>query len=72
MIKRADDIADKMVGLIKKDQKALNILMRARSFSRPVELTEFLDKRLLPALKRTIKVADYDNIREKLEISQGV
>ena len=67
LIKRADDIADKMVGLIKKDQKALNILMRAHRYTDERKFITFLDELILSALKNNVKVTDYARVTDALK-----
>ena len=60
---KSDAIAEKMVALIKQDEKAMELLMNAREISNKRLLIKFLNEELLPSLKANIKVADYANVR---------
>ena len=60
LIKRADDIADKMVGLIKKDAKAMRVLRNRFGFADNPGLLRFLNKDVLPALKGSVTGQKHD------------
>ena len=65
---KSDAIAEKMVALIKRDEKAKMLLKRSLGIVDDIEFENYLNGPVLSSLKQNIKVNDYANVRNAVDV----